>query len=130
ETRLNTILDSADAQIYIKDLQLRYTYVNRKVCDFLGMPAGTLLGRSNDELLSAPLSETLRANDLRVTRKGERVAEEEKLTSPVTGKSAIFFSVKIPLRNDHGAIEALCGISTDITAHKDAQEAAHRLAYY
>lgn len=130
ETRLNTILDSTDAQIYIKDLQLRYTYVNRKVCDFLGMPASTLLGRSNDELLSSPLSETLRANDLRVTQKGERVAEEEQLISPLTGKSATFFSVKIPLRNDHGVIEALCGISTDITAHKEAQEAAHRLAYY
>lgn len=130
EARLNTILDSADAQIYIKDLQLRYTYVNRKVCDYLGKPAAALLGRSNDELFGVSANAALRDNDLRVTEKGERVAEEEELLSPVTGKTATFFSVKIPLRGEHGAIEALCGISTDITAHKEAQEAAHRLAHF
>jgi diguanylate cyclase (GGDEF)-like protein/PAS domain S-box-containing protein len=130
EARLNTILDSADAQIYIKDLRLRYTYVNRKVCDFLGMPANALIGRSNDELFSTPLNLMLRKNDLRVTERGERVAEEEELVSPASGKPATFFSVKIPLRDSHGSIEALCGISTDITAHKDAQAAAYRLAYY
>lgn len=131
EARLNTILDSADAQIYIKDLQLRYTYVNRKVCDFLGKPAAALLGRSNDELFGVSAANRhLRQNDLRVTELGERVAEEEDLLSPVSAKTSTFFSVKIPLRDDHGNIEALCGISTDITAHKQAQEAAHRLAHF
>ena len=130
EERLNTILDSADAQIYIKDTQLRYTYANRQVCTFLGLNTRQLLGRSNDELFSGNSATSTRETDLRVTRQGERVAIEETLTSPVTGETSTFFSVKIPLRNDRGAIEALCGISTDITAHKAAQQTAHRLAYY
>ncbi|ERH50057.1 hypothetical protein O203_14555 [Ectopseudomonas chengduensis] len=39
EARLNTILDSVEAHIYIKDPQLRYQYVNRKVCELFGRSA-------------------------------------------------------------------------------------------
>jgi diguanylate cyclase (GGDEF)-like protein len=38
--------------------------------------------------------------------------------------------VKLPLRSDDGRIYALCGISTDITAHKLAEEAIHQLAFF
>src|SRR5690554_5147727 len=33
EARLNTILDSVDACIYIKDTKLRYAYGNRQLCE-------------------------------------------------------------------------------------------------
>ena len=41
-----------------------------------------------------------------------------------------FLSVKIPLRDANGKIYGLCGISTDLTSNKQAQEEIHALAYY
>lgn len=130
EKRLNTILDSVDAQIYIKDRQLKYVYVNRKVCDFFGLSASAMIGLDNETLLGPEGNARLHEHDMRVLGRGERIAAEELLSSPLTGQLSTLFSVKIPLRNESGQVEALCGISTDITAHKAAQDTAHRLTYY
>lgn len=130
EHRLNTILDSVEAQIYIKDRHLNYLYVNRKVAEFIGAGASEIIGKSTSQVFGKQPNDDLIQNDLRVLKWGERIAAEENVVSPLTGKVHVLFSVKIPLRNDEGDIEALCGISTDITEHKAAQATAHKLAYY
>lgn len=130
ESRLNTILDSVDAYIYIKDLDLRYTYANRKVANLMGRPVGRIVGHHDEEFLDRESSERLRANDLRVLEKGERVATEEVNTVSASGEERAVLSVKLPLRDLAGRIYALCGISTDITEHLETQEQLHQLAFY
>jgi len=129
ESRLNAILDSVDAHIYIKDRNLKYRYVNRKLCDYLGLRPAELIGRRDQDLLDGPHLAQTRQNDIRVIDEGERVAGEEQAIGK-RGRAEIFFSIKIPLRDAQGDIDSLCGISTDITQHKAAQQTAHRLAFY
>jgi diguanylate cyclase (GGDEF)-like protein len=72
----------------------------------------------------------LRAHDLRVIEHGERV-EEEGINRSLDGRvTQSHLSVKLPLRNSAGHIYALCGISTDMTRRKQAEEAIHQLAFY
>src|SRR5690606_14895187 len=82
EQRLNTILDSVDAQIYIKDKQLKYVYVNRKVCDFFGVSASAMIGHDNETFLGPEGNARLHEHDMRVLGRGERIAAEEQLISP------------------------------------------------
>ena len=130
EAKLNIILDSVEAYIYIKDLDLRYQYANHKVCELFDRPLSEVIGNQDAEFFDAVTAENLRNNDLRVLRDGERVADEETNTSPDGSTSNTFLSVKLPLRNPDGAIYALCGISTDITELKKSREAIHQLAFY
>ncbi|HWK71689.1 MAG TPA: EAL domain-containing protein [Burkholderiaceae bacterium] len=130
ENRLNTILDSVDAHIYIKDRQLKYRYGNHTLCEFFGLHGPDLIERRDDEFLDGGELAQIRQNDLRVINNGERVALEEQVSKPGGQAAETFLSIKIPLRDRRGKIEALCGISTNITDHKLAQAAAHRLAYY
>lgn len=130
EARLNAILDSVDAHIYIKDCKLRYLYGNRKVCEFFGVHPTDLVGLRDDDFFQGEQLTHIRSNDLLVLDKGQRVAVEEGKPDGNRGLSRSFFSIKIPLRDRSGHIESLCGISTDITEHKAAQEAAHKLAFY
>jgi diguanylate cyclase (GGDEF)-like protein/PAS domain S-box-containing protein len=130
EARMATILGSVEAFIYIKDLSLRYQYVNRKVSDLLGLPAETIQGMTDSDFFDTETAANLRMNDLRVLEKGERVEAEETNRSADGSAQQTYLSVKIPLYDRDGAIYALCGISTDITKHKQAEEAIHRLAYY
>ncbi|NGM86601.1 EAL domain-containing protein [Parapusillimonas sp. SGNA-6] len=130
EERLNTILDGVDAHIYIKDRNLTYRYGNRKVRDFFGVAMPELVGRRDTDFFDAATCEVLREHDLRVLEDGQRVAEEETCPQPGTGRYETCLTIKIPLRGEDGEVEALCGISTDITQHKATQEAAHRLAFY
>jgi diguanylate cyclase (GGDEF)-like protein/PAS domain S-box-containing protein len=130
EERLNTILDGVDAHIYIKDHSLAYQYGNRKLREFFQVDMSGLVGRRDVEFFDDATCKVLREHDLRVLRNGERVAEEETCRQPSTGRYETCLTIKIPLRGANGEIEALCGISTDITQHKATQEAAHRLAFY
>ena len=129
EARLNTILDSVEAHIYIKDPQLRYQYVNRKVCELFSRSAEQVIGHSDADFFDSDTAQALGINDRRVLA-GERIESEETNRDRYGRNERTYFSVKLPLRTADGKIYALCGISTDITEHKKNLEQIHQLAYY
>ena len=130
EDKLATILNSVEAYIYIKGPDLRYEYVNRKVSELFCAEPAQIVGQSDAAFFDAPTVEKIRFNDQQVLQDGLRVEAEEVNRSADGSHVRTFLSVKLPLRRDDGTIYALCGISTDITAHKQAEEAIHQLAYF
>ena len=130
EERLNTILNSVDAFIYIKDRELRYQYANSRVAQLFGCSAEQVIGQTDSAFFDEITVAKLRAHDLRVIEHGERV-EEEEINRSLDGQvTQSYLSVKLPLRDAKGHIYALCGISTDMTRRKQAEEAIHQLAFY
>lgn len=129
ELKLNTILDSVEAYIYIKNKALKYEYANKKVCDYLGTTSDAIIGQTDAAFFNSQTCDNLQKNDLRVIEHGERVSSEENNVTE-DGKSRHFLSVKIPLRNALGEVYALCGISTDITEHLTIKESLNQLEYY
>ena len=130
EDKLATILNSVEAFIYIKGPDLRYEYVNEKVSELFRRKPADIIGETDAAFFDAPTVEKIRFNDLQVLHDGVRVEAEEVNRTADDLRIRTFLSVKLPLRRDDGTIYALCGISTDITAHKQAEEAIHQLAYY
>uniref|UniRef100_A0A486XKW5 cyclic-guanylate-specific phosphodiesterase n=1 Tax=Rheinheimera sp. BAL341 TaxID=1708203 RepID=A0A486XKW5_9GAMM len=129
EERLSTILNSVDAHIYIKDLRGRYEYVNRKVAQLFGCEPEDVLGRRDNAFFDAATSANIQQNDQKVLQ-GERLVEEETNTSLDGSQTHTYLSVKLPLRDSRSKVYALCGISTDITEHKQQQQEIHQLAFY
>jgi diguanylate cyclase (GGDEF)-like protein/PAS domain S-box-containing protein len=129
EERLNTILDSVEAYIYIKDPQFRYQYANRKVCELFGLPPAQVIGQTDAAFFDAETVLELQHNDRRVLA-GERMETEETSRARNGRHERTYLSVKLPLRAADGSIYALCGISTDISEHKKNLEQIHQLAYY
>ena len=127
EDKLSTILNSVESYIYIKDPQLRYQYTNSIFSASVGRP---LVGLADTDLFNAATAEQLQRNDRRVLEHGERVADEETITTADGKHTHTYLSVKLPLRRPDGSIYALCGISTDITELKRSREAIHQLAFY
>jgi len=123
EKRLNDILNTIDAYIFIKDRNYRYTYANRKVCELFGQELDAIIGKEDGSFFGPESLAELRMSDRPVLEQGEPIAREEVLTSAVDGKVRTFWAVKIPLRDENGEIYGLCGNSTDITERKAAQEA-------
>ena len=121
EHRMATILDTVEACIYIKGLDDCYQYANRRMREFLGCELEEIVGKPDSHFYDAATAENLRRNDRRVLDHGERVVEEEVNTLADGTVTSAFWSIKIPLRDDHGQILALCGISTDITQRKQVE---------
>lgn len=127
---LASILDSIDACVYVKARDFRYQYVNRRACDLLGLPAESILGKSDRDIFDASTAADLHFNDRRVFEQGEKVVVEEGYVQGREGNVFTFLSIKLPLRDPDGSIRALCGISTDVTEYRDIQESKHRLTFY
>ena len=130
EARLSTILNSVDAHIYIKDLKGRYEYANLQVAQLFNCTAQEVIGRRDEAFFDAATVANLRQNDEKVLQAGERLVSEEDNVSRDGTRRRVYLSVKLPLRDERGNIYALCGISTDITEHKQQQQAIHQLAFY
>ncbi|WP_159454927.1 EAL domain-containing protein [Pseudidiomarina planktonica] len=130
EKRLNTILNSVEAFIYIKGNDLTYQYANRKTCELLGVTAEELVGKSDRDFFDEQTAQMIERNDRLVVDEGKRLSEEEINVLAKTGEKRVFLSVKIPLRDGNNNNYALCGISTDITEHQQIQDELHHLAFY
>ena len=128
--QLNTILDGVGAAVFIKDCQGAYQYANRAALDILKTDLVDLVGRKDGDFFDPETAARLRVNDQRVLQTGEKLIEEEtnRMLDECEVHSAL--TVKMPLRNERGEIYALCGISTDLTAFRKAEQAIDALTHY
>jgi len=122
----NTILSNVGAYIFIKDTQFRYTYVNEKVCSLFGHPREEVIGKKDSSFFPAESVEEIRRSDRRVIEDGVTITREETVLTSLDNVPRTYWVVKIPLKDNHGNIYSLCGISTDITDLKRAEEALKR----
>ena len=130
EARLNTILDSVDAAIYIKGTDFRYRYANRKVAQIFGTTADQVLGKLDEDFFDRRTADNIRQNDRRVLQEKIRLTTEEVNRNLDSETEQVYLSVKLPLLDPSGQAYALCGISTDVTEQRQAIEEIHRLAYF
>ncbi|MBN7798313.1 bifunctional diguanylate cyclase/phosphodiesterase [Parahaliea mediterranea] len=128
--RLSTVLENVGACVYLKDSQGRFTYVNRRIVDLLGVAEADLLGNPVDAFVDVDAARRSRDSDRRVIETGERIEVESEETVVSSGEARTFWNVKIPLRDDSGAIYGICGISTDITERRASEARLRYLSDY
>ena len=124
---LESVLENVDACIYTKDRARRYTYANAKMAAVVGRTPGELIGRTDEELVSAEVAADWRVLDDAVFQTGETQSGEEISTTP-EGERRHFWVVQIPQRNAQGDVVSLLGISTDFTEFYRLKEELARQA--
>lgn len=126
EARLHSILDHSPAVVFVKDADGRYLMVNIQFERIFNIRRDWLIGRTDYDLFSRDMAETLRSNDRLVIESG-RALEIEETVQQVDG-SHTYISIKFPLRRADGTTYAMCGIATDISDRKraEAELAQHR----
>lgn len=129
EDKLNTILNSVEGYIYIKNKEYKYTYVNKHVCELFNMTYDEIIGKDDSAFLNKESVNAIVLNDKKVFEKNETIKEEETRIG-LNNEKKVFLSVKSPLVKKDGSVYALCGISTDITQRKSIEERNHYLAFY
>lgn len=118
---LQAFLDNTPAVIYVKDLQGRYLLVNRRFEEMFQRSREEMMLKTDYDLLPSDVVDQLRANDQRVVETRQSIEVEEQIT--LDGVVTHYMSLKFPLFNTDGSLYAVCGISTDITERKKAEDA-------
>ena len=127
QERLQSILDNTSAQIYIKDIEGRYTLVNHATCQSFSLSEKDMVGKSAYDLAAREEVEIQLSNDRKVLNSRAPATFEE--FHYINGEKHYYISFKFPLWNEDGTISEIGGISTDITEQKKIEEQIQLLSY-
>jgi PAS domain S-box-containing protein len=125
EARLRDILDNSAMVVFLKDLDGRYMLVNRLFEELFPQGEPTV-GKTDYDIFPPEVAETLREDDRRALDASGPVDAEE--TVPTADGDRVYLSVKFPLFDSDGKPYGVCGIATDITERKRAEEERAELA--
>lgn len=125
EDRIQTLMDAAPVPIYIKDRSRRYVIANRVAHQVAGLEPNKLIGLADKDIMTPEAERITEASDRTVLEEGGTYTSEETIT--VGGEERTYLTVKFPYLDDMGEIAGISGISTDMTAKKQAEELRERL---
>jgi PAS domain S-box-containing protein len=119
------LIDHTSAVIYMRDADGRYLLVNREYERLFKLRREDIVGLTDHDLFPGPIADAFRANDRQAFARGVPVQMEEE--APGDDGMRTYVTVKFPLTDERGRSYAVCGISTDITERKQAEEEVRRL---
>ncbi len=121
---IQSILDHVPAIVYMKDIEGRYLFVNRRFEEVSGLTREQVRGKT---VFGISLKELAQAADelhRKVLATQSPLEIEETVMYPDGPRTHL--AVKFPIRDTAGKIYATGGISTDITESKRAREELDR----
>lgn len=125
EERLKSIIDNTTSVIYLKDRHGKYILINRQYETLFHITKDQIIGKTDYDVFPEEMSNALRENDRKVLEVGGPLEFEEIV--PHDDGIHTYISIKFPLRDSSGVPYGVCGISTDVTARKQAEEQIHTL---
>lgn len=110
---LQTVIDSVEDLVFVKDREGRFVFINQHIA------GGTsLLGKRVEDLYSPELADGYKHADEFVLTTGETSRVEETIL--ICGEPRRFQTVKVPWRSD-GQIIGVIGVSRDLTERIQAE---------
>ena len=120
KNQLQSILDNTTAVVYIKDRGGKYVLINRQYETLFNISREDIIGKTDLDIFPVKIANGFRSNDLKVFDSGAPLELEEIVLHD--DGSHTYLSLKFPLFNPDGTSDMVCGISTDITKRKKAEE--------
>lgn len=120
--QLRSLLKFSKHLIYIKDLSGKYTLVNDKYCEVLGIERRRIIGVSDFELFQSQLAQTFQKNDQRVTQNQDAIHFEESIPTPHGYQ--VYQMTKFDIRDDEDnsiAVGAI-GFNMDLKKRQEQEQ--------
>lgn len=117
---LQSILDNTNSVIYIKDLKGKYMLVNKKFASHFNCTPQDLVGKTSFDLVDEETAKKLTEKDKEVIEAQTSIEYEDNINH----QNGRFVSItsKFPLRDQSNNVYATCGMVTDITEIRKAEE--------
>lgn len=119
--QLRAIMDNTSVLIYIKDLDSRYMLVNRAFSNLFGVIPEEIIGRTAEMLFPKETADRLRQLEHAVIETS--TPNQGELDVLLADGLHHFIDAKFALKTPAGVTYAVCGVATDVTDVRRAQEA-------
>ena len=118
-----------DIAFFVKDSQGRYRAVNQSLVERCGcQDKKELVGRHVREIFPKELAQLYAGQDQKVVRTGRAVIDHLELHWYAHRRPGWCLTTKLPMRDQHGAIVGVVGISRDLRAPGDRETIPASLA--
>ena len=121
EALYHSLVETLPQNIFRKDLEGRFTFVNQRFCNTLGRSAGEIIGKTDFDFFPAELAAKYQEDDRRIMEAG-KLFETVEQHQPSGGEMIYVQVVKTPLYDAQGKAIGLQGIFWDISERKRAEE--------
>ena len=116
----HSLVEQLPINVYRKDAEGRFVYVNSRFCQIKGRTAEQILGQTAEAIVSAAEAEQSAKEHELIMRTGQSMEMEEMYPQP-DGNNLYFQVVKLPVKNSAGRIIGSQGVHFDITLRKRAE---------
>jgi diguanylate cyclase (GGDEF)-like protein/PAS domain S-box-containing protein len=122
--QLRLLMDALPDAIYFKDTSSRFLRVSRALARRLGLsdPAEAV-GRCDADFFTPEHADRAVRDEQEIMRSGVPVVDVVEQETWTDGRVTWVSTTKMPLRDASGRIVGTFGLSRDVTAHKQAEEA-------
>ncbi len=120
ENRLKSIINNANAVIFLKDIDGRFVTINNKFKEICNLSEEKVIGKTVFDIFPFEIASLLAQNDKKIIDTQRHQNFEEKVM--LQGKYYTYLAIKFPLIDSDGKVYAIAGISTDITDRKRMEE--------
>jgi two-component system sensor histidine kinase/response regulator len=111
---LESVLDSVDAHVTMKDRERRFLYINAMTADAMGLPAEQVIGRLDHEVLPRAQADADWDQDREIFAGGMRQDGRVVAFTRRDGQLRQLWTIKVPIMQD-GQVSAVIALSTDVT---------------
>jgi PAS domain S-box-containing protein len=119
---INSLLDSIPDIIFFKDIRGVYMGCNPPFSEFVGRPRDKIIGWTDYDLFGKEVADSFREYDRQMLEQRQPKHNEEWITYP-DGREKLLDTLKTPYWGSDGALIGIIGISRDMTARKQAENA-------
>jgi PAS domain S-box-containing protein len=119
---LQAILDNAFATVYVKDREGRYLFINRAYERTFGVRRDEVIGKTARDIFPQAQADRYEADDRKVWETRQTMQVEDSVQQE--DGLHTYVVVKFLLREPDGTPYAICGIATDITKSRLAEQLA------
>lgn len=120
EAQTRSLIDNSPSVIFIKDTSGKHILVNKHFASLFDMKQEDIIGKTIYDLFTKEVADSIKEKDQLVLKTKKPIEYEEKIE--ISGQERTYFSIKFPLLDSNGVPYALCGITTDITDRKTAED--------
>ncbi|HEX8688431.1 MAG TPA: PAS domain-containing protein [Pyrinomonadaceae bacterium] len=125
---LHALMDNIPDAIYFKDVEGRFTRVNRHAPYRGGRAPEEVVGKTDFDFFVEEHARAAYEDEQRVVRTGEPIVDKEEKETYPDGSTTWLSTTKVPVVDDAGRVTGIVGISRDITERKRAEESRLELA--
>lgn len=119
QATLKKILDTVPAMIFWKDADLILRGCNERYADYVGLPAEEVIGKTDYDIHTPDVAETLRKEDINVFTTLSPYVAEGQFFRRSDGRGLWLSVHKLPVINSRGQASLLLGVLQDITDRKE-----------